>query len=84
MAEKKAAAPAKPEKAPKDEKNGVVRPGAGSTTGRVWEIAVKLSTKKEAAKRKTVIDACVAEKINPSTAATQYGRWRKYNGLGKG
>lgn len=33
------------------------------------------------AARKDVIAACMAEDINAATAATQYGRWRKFNGL---
>ena len=31
--------------------------------------------------RKAVLDAATDVEINPATAATQYGRWRKYNGL---
>jgi hypothetical protein len=75
------AAPAKP---PKDTKNDVTRPKAGTATGRVWEIADEQSkVAGEPAKRKGVIDAFVAEGGNASTGATQYGRWRKYNGLGR-
>jgi len=70
------------EKAPKDIKNGVTRPRADSKTGMVWAIADALSKKAKApAGRKAVLDAATEEEINPSTAATQYGRWRKYNGL---
>lgn len=72
------------EKAPKDEKNGIVRPKAGTKTGRVWEIADKLSADSgEPVARKAVLDAAMAEGINAATAATQYGRWRRYYGLGK-
>ncbi len=75
------ATPAKP---PKDTKNDVTRPKAGTATGRVWEISDDQSSKAgEPAKRKDVIAAFVTEGGNPSTAATQYGRWRKYNGLGR-
>ncbi len=73
-----------PAKPPKDTKNGVTRPKAGTATGRVWEISDSQSKSAgEPAKRKDVIAAFVAESGNPSTAATQYGRWRKYNGLGR-
>ena len=66
----------------KDAKNGITRPTAGTKTGRIWEIADAASQELKApAGRKAVIAVAVAEEINPSTAATQYGRWRKYNGL---
>lgn len=64
------------------QQNGVTRPKDGTTTGRVWTIADEISAKnKEPATRKEVIEACQAEDINPSTAATQYGKWRKFHGL---
>jgi hypothetical protein len=68
----------------KIEQNGVSRPNAGTKTARVWEIADSLSksTGKPAA-RKDVLEAAEKEKINASTAATQYGQWRRFNGLGK-
>ena len=66
----------------KDTKHDVTRPKSGTKTGRVWEIADAASAQLgKPAGRKAVIDAAVSEEINPSTAATQYGRWRKYNGL---
>jgi hypothetical protein len=77
------AAPAPEEpKAPKITQNGVSRPTNGTTTGRVWEIADAVSAgKKEPADRATVLAQVVAEGINPSTGATQYGKWRKFHGL---
>lgn len=82
---KKDAPEATAEKKPaveKIEQNGVVRPKAGTKTGRVWEISDAISAEGKApAPRKDVIEACVKEEINASTAATQYGRWRKFNGL---
>lgn len=73
------------EKAPKVEQpkqNDVTRPKDGTKTGRVWEIADAMSNDAgEPAKRKPVLDAAIAEDINPATAATQYGRWRKFHGL---
>ncbi len=66
----------------KDNKNGVTRPRAGTTTGRIWEISDDLSRKVGApAKRSDVMDTAKSEGINLSTAATQYGRWRRYHGL---
>lgn len=79
MSEQETQAPAKPEK---DSQNDVTRPKAGTKTGRVWEIADAQSAKLEKpAPRKGVIEECMSEDINSATAATQYGRWRKYHGL---
>ncbi|QBQ71141.1 hypothetical protein S0112_001 [Shewanella phage S0112] len=74
----------KPAKEPKvkDIQNGVPRPGAGTKTGRIWEIADALSAElKKPVGRKLVLEQAAKEDINAATAATQYGRWRKYNGL---
>jgi hypothetical protein len=61
--------------------NGIPRPATGKTA-RVWAIADKLSSTKNApASRKEVLDAAAAEDINPATAATQYGRWSTFFGL---
>ncbi len=69
-------------KVEKDTQNGITRPSTGTKTGIVWGIADDLSAELKApAGRKAVLDAATAKEINPSTAATQYGRWRKYNGL---
>lgn len=78
-----AQAETKPEKEPKIRANGVTRPKAGTKTARIWEIADAKSAEAGApAKRKEVLDAATAEDINVATAATQYGRWRKFHGLG--
>jgi hypothetical protein len=67
----------------KDERNGIVRPKPGTKTGRVWVLADELSKEAGApAQRKDVIGCTTAEEINIATASTQYGRWRKYYGLG--
>ncbi len=77
-----ATAPAKPPKAPKIAQNGVTRPGVNSTTGKVWAFADSISaTLKAPAPRADVMKACADAGINPATAATQYGKWRKFNGL---
>jgi hypothetical protein len=64
--------------------NGVTRPKDGTATGTVWKIADEQSaTLGKPAPRKDVIAAGVVAGINPATLATQYGRWRKFHGLGK-
>jgi histone H1/5 len=90
-AEAKAAAPAqkaKKEKEPKEprasleEANGVTRPADPlSKTGQVWAMADKLSRNAgRPIERKAVMDALKAT-INLATIATQYGKWRHFNGL---
>lgn len=84
MSKSEAAAPAteKPAKAPKIEQNGVSRPGAGTATARIWEIADAQSAAKNApTSRAEVLKAAEAEGINVTTAATQFGRWCKFNGV---
>lgn len=79
MTEETKAQAAKPEK---DTANGITRPKPGTKTCRVWEIADAQSANLGApAPRKGVLEECVAEDLNSATAATQYGRWRKYHGL---
>ncbi len=63
--------------------NGVTRPKTKTKTGRVWEIADDLSSKDGPAARKDVMQAGEAEGLNSATIATQYGRWRKFHGLGR-
>lgn len=76
-----AAAPAQPAR---EQRNGVSRPGAGTSTGRVWEIADQLSQQLgQPVPRGDVMKAGLAEGLNQATIATQYGRWRKFYGLGK-
>lgn len=68
----------------KDTKNDVTRPGAETSTGRVWAICDLIyseATPDNPITRSRVIKTAEAEDINVSTAATQYGRWRKYMGL---
>jgi hypothetical protein len=79
--------PAKAEKEPKPvvakiEANGIIRPNEGTATGKVWTIADRISAAKKApAERGEVVKQAIAEGINESTAATQYGRWRKFFGV---
>lgn len=66
----------------KDIQNGITRPKAGTTCGRVWAICEALSTENNApAERGDVIKLAEAEGINSATTATQHGKWRKYYGL---
>ena len=72
------------EKPAKVEQNGVTRPKEGTKTGKVWEFADELSAAINApAKRADVLAKANAAGINPATTTTQYGRWRKFHGLGK-
>lgn len=67
----------------KDVQNGIARPKPGTKTGRIWEIADELSAQLgQPAPRRKVLEVAINENMNPATVATQYGRWRKYHGLG--
>ncbi|AUR88739.1 hypothetical protein NVP2117O_61 [Vibrio phage 2.117.O._10N.261.45.E9] len=58
------------------------RPKAGTATGRVWDLADSVHTKVgDDIEKQMVVDLCVAEGINPSTAGTQFGKWRKFMGI---
>lgn len=80
-----AEAPAKKVKAEKpaaEKQNGIQKPSADTTCGRIWAIADALSAQlQRPAKRKEVIDAANAQDINPATASTQYGRWHRFWGI---
>jgi hypothetical protein len=81
---KKATAPAKANKPAVEriEKNEIVKPRPGGLTARVWEISEKLTASlKRTATRAEVMEAAAKEKIQPGTAATQYGYWRRFNGI---
>ena len=83
-AAEKAAEKPKKEKVLLEKRNGATKPKSGTSTGRIWDIADAISAKDgKPAPRKAVMEAATAESINPATAATQYGRWRKFHGLGK-
>lgn len=63
--------------------NGVTRPKDGTQTGRIWAISDEFSRSHpgKPAERKEVLEKAASEGLNDATAATQYGRWRKYHGL---
>ena len=79
---KKPKAPKEPKvKPPVDKRNGIVRPGAGTKTGRVWEICDQIARDTQApAKRADVINAAIKEGLGAGTASTQFGRWCLYWG----
>lgn len=69
-------------KVERDIKNDVTRPKAGSKTGRVWEIADKITAAtKMAATRNAVMEEAAKENIPEATVATQFQRWRVYNAI---
>ena len=58
----------------------MTRPGEGTLTGRVWEIADALGeTLEREPSRSEVVEKCVAEGLNVNTAHTQFSLWRKEN-----
>ena len=66
------------EKPPKDPNAPPVRPGRTTTTGIVWAIADELFAKLgQVPDRKTMLEACAVEEINPATASTQFCKWKK-------
>jgi len=52
------------------------RPGSGTITGKVWDIADQLFTATGEADRIAVVTACVEQMININTANTQYSHWK--------
>lgn len=54
------------------------RPKAGSTTAKVWDIADQMAEQAGGMPdRNDVIKACTDQGINPATASTQYGKWKR-------
>ena len=61
------------------------RPGLGTKTGRVWEIADEITREKgRPAKRREVIGRFTAENGNANTANTQYQYWKDWYELQPG
>ncbi len=85
MAKKEPTAPAAPAPKPeavKDTQNDVTRPMKEGNTLRIWQIADEISKKlKRPALRAEVMEKANELEIPVSTCATQYQRWRTYNGL---
>lgn len=64
------------------QQNGVTQPSAGTASAAIWGFADTQSAAAGApAKRGEVLAACKAVGINEATAATQFGRWCKFNGV---
>lgn len=64
--------------------NGIKRPDSGSVTGKLWDIADRISESKGApATRKEVTGAYMTEVAgaNIATANTQYARWVAFHGV---
>lgn len=53
-----------------------MRPGKGTITGRVWEIADQLLQETGEMDRTAVVTACINEGINMNTASTQFSHWK--------
>lgn len=82
-AKKSVAKTAKP-KVERLRQNGFTRP-VGGKTGRVWDIADKISEKQKrpATRAEVLAQAVDKEGAKKSMAATQYSRWRAFFGLGR-
>lgn len=73
------AAPTAAPKPPRAPSGPATRPKAGTSTGKVWDIADALAPEHEGddkALRKAVVSACEKEGINASTASVQFGKWK--------
>lgn len=57
------------------------RPGPGTITGKVWEIADDIYQKTGSANRAAIVQECINQGINMNTANTQYSFWKKNAGL---
>ena len=68
------------ERPPKDEANGVTRPGTG-VTKQVWDTADMLSQRLGTYVDRATLTEVLSGKVEIGTIHTQYGRWRKYYGL---
>jgi len=68
------------ERPPKDEANGVTRPGTG-VTKEVWDTADMLSKRLGTFVDRATLTEVLNGKVEIGTIHTQYGRWRKYYGL---
>lgn len=64
-----------------DIKNGIGRPVATSRYGQVWLISDKIYEVCPDKLRATVLEECIRQGIDKSTASVAHCRWRKYNGL---
>lgn len=74
---KKTPEPEKSLRKKSSKQGGYTRPKMGTATGKVWDIADEMLEANGVIPLKlTVVIACEVAGINPSTAATQYGKWK--------
>lgn len=64
------------------EQNGIRRPGPDGLCGQVWTLADSLSASLgQAVPIANLLEAGVAQGLNPSNIRTEYARWKKFHGL---
>lgn len=64
------------------EQNGIRRPGPDGLCGKVWTLADNLSASLgQAVPIANLLEAGVAQGLNPSNIRTEYARWKKFHGL---
>lgn len=83
-AKKAAAKKAATKRAPAaDAVNGIALPREGTDSAKVWAIAdeARKQNKGKCPVRSEVLAAATKAKVNEATAATQFARWRTYNGF---
>lgn len=56
----------------------ISRPGKGTATGKVWDIADSLVIDGELPEKLAVVSKCVEQGIHPSTAGVQFSKWKRY------
>lgn len=63
--------------------HGITRPGPGTETGKVWQVADQITASQNgvAATIASVRTNKLLIGVNDHTIKTQYARWRKYNGV---
>lgn len=62
--------------------NGITRPSAGTQCAKVWDLADALTRHMgRTAPLSTLLSAAMDQGVNQFTARTQYGCWRKFNGI---
>jgi len=76
-----AAKPAKIPRAPKDEKNGITHPAAGTKCALVWQVADENTTSTTPAAIAQLKADVRLYSMNEHTIKTQYARWRQYHGV---
>lgn len=75
---------AKTVRADRLQQNNITRPASGTTTGKIWDLADKLSAERgdghpvEVAKLRAHADM---KQVNDHTLKTQFARWRSFHGI---